>query len=129
MERTVQLSVSLENAPGLLGRLCRVLAQGQVNIRGLAVIEGADVSTVRLIVSDPDAAKRALRNAGMAFVAQDVLIVSLPDEPGSLESVALRLGEAGINVQYLYGMGDGESGRTFTVFRVADIDRAAQILG
>lgn len=129
MERTTQLSVSLENVPGQLGRLCRVLAQAEVNVRGIAIIEGADISTIRLILSNPDAAKRALRNAGLAFVAQEVLVFPLPDEPGALESVAVQLGEAGINVQYLYGTGEGESGKATMVLRVADVDRAAQILG
>jgi hypothetical protein len=129
VERTTQLSVSLENVPGQLGRLCRVLAQAEVNVRGIAIIEGADISTIRLILSNPDAAKRALRNAGLAFVAQEVLVFPLPDEPGALESVAVQLGEAGINVQYLYGTGEGESGKATMVLRVADVDRAAQILG
>ena len=129
MERTTQLSVSLENVPGQLGRLCRVLAQAEVNVRGIAIIEGADISTIRLILSNPDAAKRALRNAGLAFVAQEVLVFPLPDEPGALESVAVQLGEAGINVQYLYGTGEGDSGKATMVLRVADVDRAAQILG
>ncbi len=129
MERTTQLSVSLENVPGQLGRLCRVLAQAEVNVRGIAIVEGADISTIRLILSNPDAAKRALRNAGLAFVAQEVLVFPLPDEPGALESVAVRLGEAGINVQYLYGTGEGDSGKATMVLRVADVDRAAQILG
>jgi len=129
VERTTQLSVSLENVPGQLGRLCRVLAQAEVNVRGIAIIEGADISTIRLILSNPDAAKRALRNAGLAFVAQEVLVFPLPDEPGALESVAVQLGEAGINVQYLYGTGEGDSGKATMVLRVADVDRAAQILG
>jgi hypothetical protein len=129
VERTTQLSVSLENVPGQLGRLCRVLAQAEVNIRGIAIVEGADISTIRLILSNPDAAKRALRNAGLACVAQEVLVFPLPDEPGALESVAVRLGEAGINVQYIYGTGESESGKATMVLRVADVDRAAQILG
>lgn len=129
MEVTTQLSVSLENVPGQLARLCRVLAQAEVNIRGISIVEGADISTIRLILSNPDAAKRALRNAGLGTVAQEVLIFPLPDEPGALESVAIRLGEAGINVQYIYGTGDGESGKAIMVLRVADTDRAAQILG
>jgi hypothetical protein len=128
MEKTTQLSVSLENVPGQLGRLCRVMSQAKVNVRGISIVESSDVSTVRLLVSDPEAAKRALRNAGLPFVTQQVLVIELQDEPGALEALAVRLGESGINVQYLYGTADGESGKAAMVLRVADVDRASQVL-
>jgi hypothetical protein len=127
MEKTTQLSIPMENTPGQLGRLCRVLTQADVNIRGISICDAADVSTVRLIVSDPAAAKKALREAGLQFVSQDVLVLELNDKPGALEKVALRLGEAGINISYLYGTGDGAH-KGVMVLRVSDVDRARQTL-
>jgi len=128
MEKTTQLSVSLENVPGQLGRLCRILAHANVNIRGISISDAADISTIRLCVSDPAAAKRALREAGLSFVAQDVLVVELEDRPGALERLAIRLGDAGVNVQYIYGSGEGAQGRAVMVLRVADVDAARQAL-
>jgi hypothetical protein len=127
MEKTTQLSVALENVPGQLGRLCRVLAQTAVNIRGISISDAADLSTVRLCVSDPAAAKRALREAGMSFVTQDVVMVEVPDKPGALEDVAVRLGEAGVNINYIYSAG-GEAGKAVLVLGVDNVDRARQAL-
>ena len=90
MEKATQLSVALENVPGQLSRLCRVMAQAKVNIRGISVSDSADISTIRLVVSDPSAAKTALREAGLCFVSQEVLVVELDDRPGALEEVAAR---------------------------------------
>ena len=129
MEQHVQVSVALENAPGQLGRLCRVLTQAEVNIRGICVADGADISVVRLLVSDPAATEKALREAGFAYTTQEVLLVELTDRPGALEDAALRLGQAGVNVQYLYGASDGPEGRARLVFRVSDVETARQILG
>jgi hypothetical protein len=128
MEKTLQLSVSMENTPGQLGRLCRVLAQAGVNIRGVSVADAADVSIIRLVVNDPKAAQSALREAGLCVVAQNVLIVDLEDKPGALEDMAFRLGEAGINVQYVYGTSDGGKGGTRLVLGVTEVDRAKQVL-
>ena len=127
MEKMTQLSIAIENAPGQLGRLCRALAQADVNIRGISVSDGTDVSTVRLVVSDVAAATKVLREAGVQCVSQDVLVLELEDKPGALERVASRLGEAGVNVHYIYGTGDsGHKG--VMVLRVSDVDRARQAL-
>jgi len=128
MEKAIQLSVAMENVPGQLGRLCRVLTQANVNIRGISVSDAADISTIRLIVSNPAAAKKALREAGLGFVTQEVLVVDLEDKPGALEQLAVRLGEAGVNVNYVYGTADGGGGHARMVLRVSDVDRARQTL-
>jgi len=128
MEKMTQLSIAMENAPGQLGRVCRALAQANVNIRGIAVSDATDISTIRLLVNDVPAAKTALREAGVQFVSQEVLVLDLEDKPGALEKVASRLGEAGVNIHYLYGT--GESGqKSVMVLRVSDVDRARQALG
>ena len=127
MEKMTQLSIAMENAPGQLGRLCRALAQANVNIRGISVSDATDVSTIRLLVSDVPAAKTALREAGVQFVSQEVLALDLEDKPGALERVTTRLGEAGVNIHYVYGTGDsGHKG--MMVLRVSDVDRARQAL-
>ena len=128
MEKATQLSVALENVPGQLSRLCRVMAQAKVNILGISVSDSADISTIRLIASDPAAAKTALRETGMCFVSQEVLVVELDDKPGALEEVAARLGDAGLNVLYIYGTGDVVGGKARLVIRVDDVNRARQTL-
>ena len=128
MEKARQLSVTMENVPGQLERLCRVLAQAGVNIRGLSVSDATDLSTIRLLVSDPPAAQKALKQAGLAVLAQDVLVLDLEDRPGALEMVAARLGAARVNIRYIYGSGDRGRGKAVLVLKVDDVDLAAQTL-
>ncbi len=128
MEKRRQVSVAMENTPGQLGRVCRVLAQADVNIRGICVADASDVSVIRLLVSDTPAAEQALRQAGFTFSTQDVILVELDDRPGALEDVALRLGQAGVNLLYLYGAANGAEGRAQLVLRVSDVETAGQIL-
>ena len=128
MEKTMQVSVTMENAPGQLERLCRVLAQAKVNIRGISVSDATDLSTIRLLVSDPAAAEEALKEAGLPCITQDVLVLELDDKPGSLEAVAARLSASGVNIQYVYGSGDRGRGKAILILRVDDVDRARQTL-
>lgn len=128
MEQATQLSIAVQNVPGQLGRVCRVLAHAGVNVRGVSVDDGIDFSTIRVLVSDPAAAKIALREASLCFSAWDVLVVELDDKPGALEDVAVRLGEAGVNIHYIYGTGDGTQGKAVLVLRVSDPTRARQTL-
>ena len=129
MEKATQLSIAMGNAPGRLGRLCRVLAQAGVNIRGISISDAADLSIIRILVSDPAAAENALREAGISCVTQDVLVLELDHRPGALEEVAVRLGEVGINVHYVYGAADGAEGKAVLVLSVSDADLARQTLG
>jgi len=128
VEKAKQLSVTMENVPGQLERLCRVLAQAKVNIRGLSVADATDLATIRLLVSDPAAAQKALREAGLACSAQEVLVLKLDDRPGELEAVAARLGAARVNIQYIYGSGDSGKGKGILVLKVDDVDLARQTL-
>ena len=127
MEKITQLSVALENKPGQLGRMCRVLAQAEVNIRAISISDAADISTIRLCVSNPASAKRALREAGLAFVTQEVVMVEVADQPGALEDVAVRLGEAGVNINYIYSAG-GVGEKAVLVLGVDNVDAARQTL-
>ena len=128
MEKTTQLSVTLENEPRQLARLCRALAHARVNVRGISICDASDVSTIRVIVSDPEAAMRALREAGLPYVTQDVLVLELKDEPGALERIAVRLGDCRVNIQYMYGTGDAGKGTGIIVLRTEDADAARQCL-
>jgi hypothetical protein len=128
VEKAKQLSVTMENVPGQLERLCRVLAQAKVNIRGLSVADATDLATIRLLVSDPAAAQKALREAGLACSTQEVLVLELDDKPGALETVAARLGAARVNIQYIYGSGDSGKGKGVLVLKADDVDLARQTL-
>jgi hypothetical protein len=97
-----QLSVSLENKPGALSRVSELLGREGVNIRAISVADTSDISTVRLVLDDPEKATNILRGNGYAPRETEVIAVETPDHPGGLNAVLKPLNEAGINVHYLY---------------------------
>ena len=56
-----QLSIFLENRAGRLAEVTRTLAESGVNIRALSLADTSDFGILRLIVSDYDLAKAALK--------------------------------------------------------------------
>lgn len=76
-----QLSVFLENRPGSLREITGVLKDAKIDIRALSLADTKDYGIVRLIVSDTDAAREALKASGKAFTVTPVIAVELEDRP------------------------------------------------
>lgn len=121
-----QLSIFLENKPGVLAKMCRTLADNDINIRGLSVSDTVDHAVVRLVVTDPHKAIHLLGEHGMLVVETDVLALGLPDKPGKLAEIAGKLARAKINIEYAYGSSDHSEGLVFV--RVSDVKKAVQVL-
>jgi len=71
--RWKQLSVFLENKPGALSEPCRLLAGAQINIRTFSLADTREFGILRMVVDDPDKARRLLRRHGFAVRVNDVL--------------------------------------------------------
>jgi hypothetical protein len=121
-----QLSIFLENKPGVLAAVCKTLGDHGINIRGLCVSDTVDHAVVRMIVSDPQKAIHILGEHGALVVETDVLAVELSDSPGELAKLSNRFSKAKINVEYAYGSSDLGQGVLF--IRVSDVKKAAQLL-
>jgi|DewCreStandDraft_5_1066085.scaffolds.fasta_scaffold65052_2 hypothetical protein len=127
--RDTQLSVFLENRPGRLAHLLQVLSAAQVNLRALSVADSADFGVVRLIVSDTQAALRALQEAGLVAVTTTVLRAEIPDVPGGmLHGIVEPLAEAGVNIEYTYAYSERPSERAVVVLKVDDLEKAEKVL-
>ena len=51
-----------------------------------------------------------------------------PDEPGSLFKILKLLGDGGINLEYMYAFLTHKESTAYMVLRVADNEKAAEIL-
>ena len=121
-----QISVFVENKPGALYALTAVLAQGQIDMRALSLVETKDFGIVRLIVNDLYKATTLLKDAGYVHSLTPVVGVAIPDVPGGLNRVLQVLTDAKVNVEYMYAfLGGKDVDHAYMIFRVAD-DKAAE---
>lgn len=121
-----QLSIFLENKPGVLAEVCKALGAHEINIRGMSISDTVDHAVVRLIVSDPRKALHVLGERGALVVETEVLAVPLEDKPGELAKLAAKLARAKVNIEYAYGTSDGRQAIVFV--RVSDVKQALTVL-
>jgi hypothetical protein len=123
-----QISVSLENIPGMLSTISELLGKEGVNIRAISVADTSDISTVRFVVDDPVKALNILRGNGCAVKETDVLAVECPDHPGGVNAVLKPLKNANINVLYLYPYLGRVSDQAIVILGVDKTAEAEEVL-
>ena len=102
MVKVKQLTAWLDSKPGDLGRITEALAKAKVNISAVTCWSAGSESPVHLLVSSPAKAKKVLQELGVRVTEEEVLRVTLPDDPGTLGEVSARLGAENINIEYAY---------------------------
>jgi len=127
MPTSKELTIRMENRPGTLGRACRSLAEQKVNILAFQSVPSEGGSAVRMVVDNPNAAKRALDNEHLSYTETEVAQVRLPNRPGELAQAASQLGLSNINIEYAYS-GFDASNAPVVFFGVKDAGKAAMIL-
>lgn len=123
MPRATELKIRVDDRPGILGEIATALGGKKVNLRAVnAWVEGAQ-GVLRLVVDKPAAAKKVLAAKGYAVEERDVLELTLADKPGELGRVAQKLGEAGINIQYVF-VGSAAARKVSVFMGVPDVKAA-----
>jgi hypothetical protein len=118
----------LENRAGRLAEITRVLGEAGVNIRALSLADTSDFGILRLIVSDNDKAKAALKERGFTVGKTNVVAVEVEDRPGGLNRILDLLSNQSINVEYMYAFVQHSGENAVIIFRFDDIDKAVKLL-
>ena len=124
-----QISIFLENRAGRLEEVTRILAENEVSIRALSLADTSDFGILRLIVSDHEKAKKALKENGFTVGRTSVVAVEVDDRPGGLNTILKILSAGGINVEYMYAFVQQSSRTAIIVFRFDKTDQAIELLG
>lgn len=123
MPRATELKIRVDDRPGILGEVASALGEKKVNLRAVnAWVEGTQ-GVLRLVVDKAAAAKKVLSAHGYAVEEREILELSLADKPGELGKAAQKLGEAGINIQYVY-VGSAAARKVSVFMGVPDVKAA-----
>ena len=106
MPKAKQLTVWVENRPGMLGEVGSALGAKKVNILAFMATVTENRGTIRMVVDKPATAKKVFAEHRWETTEDEVLKVLLLDKPGSLGRMAHKLREASVNIHYSYvGLG------------------------
>lgn len=122
-----QISIFMENKPGMLCEITKFIASKNVNLRALSVADAQDFGIVRLIVDDPGLVNDILTNEGYTTNKTYVLGIEIPDQPGKFSELLEKLAKENINIEYSYAF-TSQEGKAISILRVDDVDKAEKIL-
>ncbi|MDQ7063729.1 MAG: ACT domain-containing protein [candidate division KSB1 bacterium] len=121
-----QFSVFVQNKIGTLHQLTKLLAKHNINIRAFSIADEMEWGVVRLIVDDEARVREVLKNEGIMFGENTVILHKLPNRPGALAEAAKTLAKNKISVVAAYATGEGEE--TAVVLSTSDNRKALRLL-
>lgn len=128
MPKMKEITVTIEDKPGALGKCFLALAERGVNILAFQSYVEEGESLARLLVDDLASAKAVMGGLRMIFEETEVATIRLAHRPGELGRAASRLGEKQINIDYSYCGPEPGSTRALVAFGVDNLTRAANVL-
>ncbi|MDO4732006.1 MAG: ACT domain-containing protein [Bacillota bacterium] len=123
-----QLSIFVENSPGRMISIIRILEENHIDIRALSLSDTSDFGILRLIVSSPEHACEALRAKGSTVRITEVLGIGITDQPGGLGQAVQLLSEQNINIEYMYAFTSPYNNNAYVILRVEENEAAAAVL-
>ena len=123
-----QISVFLENAPGRLNHLLKILADNEINITSLAIADTGEYGITRLIVSEHERAVALLKKNEMSVSETEVLAIALDNTSGQLFNATKLLSDNGINVEYAYSALPDSNDKAIVILRVDYIQEALKVI-
>jgi hypothetical protein len=122
-----QLSFSMPDRPGLLTEITAAVSDAKVNINAICAY-AMDNNAFFMLITDSNArTKKALAKMDIQPKEEDVIAVEMPNVVGSLQKVAKRISDAGVNINYMYGTtGTGKS--SVCIFSTSDDKKAIKAI-
>lgn len=122
-----EFDVFVQDKPGELAKVCELLGNNGVNIKGIASERNNAQPLIRIVTDDEATAKSTLSRSGIKYGLKDVVSIRMPDRPGELGKVARKLARAMVNVDSIYILGK-DGGHTDMALTVDDLKRAEEAL-
>lgn len=128
MPTTKEFTLTMEDKPGTLAKICKALANRNVNIIAAQAWPSNGRSTARFVCDDPTKARAVLDGEAVNYTEADVVQVRLAHRPGELARVAQKLGDASVNINHFYCGAEPNGNAPLIIFGVADVHKAEPLL-
>ena len=122
------LSIFVENKPGKLERITKILADNRVNLRAISVASAGEFGVVKILVNDPEKTYTVLKEQKLTVSKRPIVIALVNDEPGGLHNLLVTLSSHSVNIEDCYGFVLGDKKSAAIVVEVDRPDDAARIL-
>lgn len=123
-----QLSVFVQNEIGSLASVTFVLKKNMINLRAIASFDTPEFAILRIIVDQPEKARKLLTENGFAVKMSEAVAVELEDKPGELDGMLHVIADAGIGVNYIYSIVLRNSKAPLIVLNTDNLSKTGAVL-
>jgi hypothetical protein len=119
-----QFTVFLENRVGALNGFLRRFRGSSVRILAINIIDSAECSVLRCVLSHPEQGREIIERAGLAMIESDLLAVELSESEQPMLDVCSALLQAEINLMQNYTLMVQKKDSPVVAIMVDNIDQA-----
>ena len=123
-----QISIFVENKPGIVAEITEIISKNDINIRALSVADTTHFGILRIIVDDPEMVQRELKEAGLTVSITSVITAAINDRPGGLAEVLKLFAAHDIQIEYMYAFIAKSENEAYVVMRIENEDEAVKLL-
>lgn len=123
-----QISLFLENKPGQIHEITKLLCENNINLISINVAEASEYGIFRLIADNPEKAHDVLIQNKYITAITPVVAISVQNKVGSLNSLLEIFAKENINVEYMYSILGKYDGLAYIIFKVNDIEKLNKII-
>jgi len=123
-----QLTIALENYPGRLAAVSSAIANQNINIEAISLVDSIEQGLIRIVVSEPVTCKKLLISQGFYVIEADIIAVEITDGLGQLARLTQAISSAKINIEYTYGSSTRPGEKMHLILKVSALDKAYQVI-
>lgn len=105
-----QLLVTTKNEAGMLSEVTSVISSAKINLSGICAWVEGDQAKFAMLTDNNAKAIQELSSKGMQVTEQEAVTILLENKVGSLNQIAQKIKNCGINLDYCYGTDCGCKG-------------------
>ena len=102
MAKIKQFAITVENRPGAVAEIARVLGTAKVNVLSLLGTSQGASGTIQLVAEDARRAKKALDEAKISYTETAAEEYELPNKAGALAECLEKLSAKGVNLSSIH---------------------------
>lgn len=118
-----QLMITVTNKVGTLAEISSVVSSSGINIIAICAYAIDNNGFIMFVCEDNKKAKKILEAKGYDVREEEVVLLTLDNKPGELQSVAQRIADCGIDLTLAYGTVE-RKGKKSQVVMVAENNNA-----
>ncbi|HEY6388867.1 MAG TPA: ACT domain-containing protein [Candidatus Acidoferrum sp.] len=124
MAKIKQFTIAVENRPGTVAEIARILGNAKVNVLSLRGTAEGTSGTIELVAEDARRAKKAMDEAKISYQETAAEEYELPNKSGALAQCLEKLAAKGVNLRSIHATAS-KGGRKAVVVCTVDAEAKA----